>query len=263
MKKTLIALAVAASAVVSGSAMAWTANSAGNSVELSGTLTPVAKVTPWEVKTGDAVTNLNALVQKGQSSVTVNVNQAIPVLGIRTSSAEGFQGREGIAPQIDYKDAVDVNGFVEGLVTTVNLKVTNDKGEKIGSLRAPFFAAAERSYKTLDGSKGTFRSVNAPKNGTPFWGGVSKEGFSVQQGVIKTRVAALDSSILSNFSDFGGVFVSASFELDSRNPNYIFNAYYGSGIESGSTINITLDSPVVGDGEVVWNASLPVTVTYM
>lgn len=32
MKKTLIALAVAASAAVSGSAMAWTANGSGNSV---------------------------------------------------------------------------------------------------------------------------------------------------------------------------------------------------------------------------------------
>ena len=37
MKKTLIALAVATSAAVSGSAMAWTANGDGGSVSLSGT----------------------------------------------------------------------------------------------------------------------------------------------------------------------------------------------------------------------------------
>ncbi|HEI3186174.1 TPA: hypothetical protein SI321_005057, partial [Escherichia coli] len=55
MKKTLIALAVAASAAVSGSAMAWTANGTGGSVELGGTLNPVEKVTPWEVKVGDDV----------------------------------------------------------------------------------------------------------------------------------------------------------------------------------------------------------------
>ncbi|ENK8257946.1 hypothetical protein AB4C84_004676, partial [Escherichia coli] len=47
MKKTLIALAVAASAAVSGSAMAWTANGTGGSVDLGGTLTPVTKATPW------------------------------------------------------------------------------------------------------------------------------------------------------------------------------------------------------------------------
>ncbi|EGJ4498914.1 hypothetical protein INB87_004741, partial [Escherichia coli] len=70
MKKTLIALAVAASAAVSGSAMAWTANGTGNSVELGGTLTPVEKVSPWEVKTGDAVTGLDAPIQKGQKIVT-------------------------------------------------------------------------------------------------------------------------------------------------------------------------------------------------
>lgn len=37
MKKTLIALAVAASAVVSGSAMAWTGGGNGGSLELGGT----------------------------------------------------------------------------------------------------------------------------------------------------------------------------------------------------------------------------------
>ncbi|EJN2318881.1 hypothetical protein NPL52_004738, partial [Escherichia coli] len=78
MKKTLIALAVAASAAVSGSAMAWTANGTGGSVDLGGTLTPVEKVTPWEVKVGDAVTGLDAQIQKGQKVVDVAVNKAIP-----------------------------------------------------------------------------------------------------------------------------------------------------------------------------------------
>ncbi|EPA2893684.1 hypothetical protein ACQ1UY_000513 [Escherichia coli] len=126
MKKTLIALAVAASAVVSGSAMAagWEQNGTGTDVVLGGTLTPVAKVTPWEVKTGDAVTNLDAQVQKGQTSVTVSVNQAIPVLGIRTASTTPFQGKAGISPQIDYDGAVDVGGFSAG-VTTLTLNVTD------------------------------------------------------------------------------------------------------------------------------------------
>ena len=60
MKKTLIALAVAASAAVSGSAMAWTANGTGGSVDMGGTLIPEGKVTPWEVKVGDAVKGLDA-----------------------------------------------------------------------------------------------------------------------------------------------------------------------------------------------------------
>lgn len=52
MKKTLIVLAVTASVMTSGSAMAWTLNGSGGSVELGGTLTPAEKVTLWEVKTG-------------------------------------------------------------------------------------------------------------------------------------------------------------------------------------------------------------------
>ncbi|EOK2317588.1 hypothetical protein ACXAQL_004570 [Escherichia coli] len=69
MKKTFIALVVAASAAVSVSAMAagWEQNGSGGSVDMSGTLTPVEKVTPWEVKVGDAVTGLDAQIQKDQS----------------------------------------------------------------------------------------------------------------------------------------------------------------------------------------------------
>lgn len=101
MKKTLIALAVAASAAVSGSAMAWTANGTGNSVDLGGTLTPVEKVTPWEVKTGAAVTGLDAQVTQGQTMVDVAVKKAIPVLGIRTQEVgKSFPAQAGINPAI-------------------------------------------------------------------------------------------------------------------------------------------------------------------
>ncbi|HCN8216144.1 TPA: hypothetical protein N6448_004795, partial [Escherichia coli] len=73
MKKTLIALAVAASAVVSGSAMAWTANGDGGSVDLGGTLTPTDVMTPWEVKVGAAVNDLNAAIRKGDTKVDIPV----------------------------------------------------------------------------------------------------------------------------------------------------------------------------------------------
>ncbi|HAW5768676.1 TPA: hypothetical protein JL171_005359, partial [Escherichia coli] len=79
---------------------------------------------------GDAVTNLDAQVKKGQNSVTVNVNEAIPVLGIRNADVNGFTGREGIKPQISYNNAVDINGFSNG-VTTVTLSVQNVSGSAI------------------------------------------------------------------------------------------------------------------------------------
>lgn len=74
MKKTLIALTVAVSAVASGSAMAsdWVPDGSGDPVELGGgTLAPAAKVIPWEVEVGDAVTGLDAPIQKGQQNVSI------------------------------------------------------------------------------------------------------------------------------------------------------------------------------------------------
>ncbi|ENM7303529.1 hypothetical protein AB8N91_004958, partial [Escherichia coli] len=76
MKKTLIALAVATSAVVSGSAMAWTAGGNGGSVEIGGTLTPETVVLPWEVKTGSNIADLNAKIKKGQSEVDIVASKA-------------------------------------------------------------------------------------------------------------------------------------------------------------------------------------------
>lgn len=146
MKKTLIALAVAASAVVSGSAMAWTENGTGGAIDLWGILTPVEKVTPWEVKVGDAVSGLDAQIQKGQKEVSITVNKAIPVLGIRNADAHGFKGRKGeIHPQIDYDGAINLNGFSNG-VTTLTLNVTTADGNKLGTLSAPFSSAAVSSW---------------------------------------------------------------------------------------------------------------------
>ncbi|EDQ2680440.1 hypothetical protein ZX40_004606, partial [Salmonella enterica subsp. enterica serovar Thompson] len=44
--------------------------------------------------------------------------------------------------------------------------------------------------------------------------------------------------------------------------NQTFWATYGSGIESGKIITITLDNAATGDAPITWKASLPVTVTY-
>lgn len=105
MKKTLIALAVAASAAVSGSAMAWTANGSGGSVNLGGALTPVEKLTPWEVKVGAAVNGLNGSIQKGATTVEIPANQNIPVLAIRNNAV--FNGQSGIVPAINYGGAIN------------------------------------------------------------------------------------------------------------------------------------------------------------
>ncbi|EFU6057685.1 hypothetical protein HT425_005039 [Escherichia coli] len=260
MKKTLIALAVAASAAVSGSAMAWTANGTGNSVDLGGTLTPVEKVTPWEVKTGDAVTGLDAPIQKGQKIVTIDVNQAIPVLGIRTQTTDAFRGTDGISPQLDYDGAVDVDGFSAG-VTTLTLDVTDAGGAKIGNMTVPFSAAAARSYSTDNVTAVSNRNLYATTSGDAFFGGLGKSSSAIASDA-KAFVSAIDAAVVAKYQSWDISDVTGAL-TDNFTGDVFYGAFYGSGIEKGKNITITLDQAVTGDTQIQWKASLPITVTYM
>ena len=266
MKKTLIALAVAASAAVSGSAMAWTAGGSGGSVEIGGTLTPET-VLPWEVKTGSNVTGLDAKIKKGQSEVDIVASKAIPVLGIRVSHAKGFEGGPGLSPQINYSGAIQLDGFNRE-VTTLSLEVQNADGEKIGSLTAPFFAAAMRSYYKpgVIGADGQIehgqRGMVARKAGDAFYGGLNtKDITDIASNAYVTRVGALDSEIVANYTALTSAHSTSAAVANFNEPKVMFNAFYGSGIEKDQTIKITLDSPAESDA-ITWKASLPVVVSY-
>ncbi|WDB54786.1 hypothetical protein PS037_23445 (plasmid) [Escherichia albertii] len=257
MKKTLIALAVAASAAVSGSAMAWTANGTGGSIDLGGTLTPVEKVTPWEAKVGDAVTGLDALVQKGQKVVGIYVNKAIPVLGIRTQTAEAFQGQPGISPQIDFGNAVNVDAFKNGRAP-VTLEVKDAGNEKIGTLTTSMGASALISYKAK-----TYNGYNhryAESAGQAFFGGLPKNKSNTPDVNIAVDVFP---DVNANFTYQNAGYKGVDASIDFTNTQATYSAYYGAGIEQGKTINITLDQPASGDAPIQWKASLPVIVTYM
>lgn len=263
MKKTLIVLAVTASVMTSGSAMAWTPNGSGGSVELGGTLTPAEKVTLWEVKTGDTVTNLDAQIQKGQQNVDIVVKKAIPVLGIRNADENGFAGiaSGNIIPQITYENnAVDVNSFSNG-ITTLTLDVHNESGDKIGIMTTLFSAAA---YSSWDDGNNT-GSVQLMSSATgAYFGGLGKTTNAVRSSVesaynlIKslndeyTAKTPLGKILAGNISD-NEYFVD---EAD------MFKSAYGAGIEAGKTISIALDTPAEGSSSVKWKASLPITVTY-
>ncbi|MCZ8781175.1 hypothetical protein OM280_18560 [Escherichia albertii] len=255
MKKTLIALAVVASAVLSGSAMAWTANGTGNSLKLSGTLTPVAKVTPWEVKTGDAVNNLSVDIQRGQKVVDIAVNNAIPVLGIRTIATTPFQGKAGISPQIDYGAAVDVNAFKNGRAP-VTLEVKDGTNTKIGTLTTSMGASALVSVKGP--SRSGYRHSYSGKAGQGFFGGLPKDLANTLDSNIAVTVMP---EIAEHYTDQGVGYSTVGATTTFTDTTATYSGYYAAGIEQGQTI--TLDQAVTGDAQIQWNASLPVTVTYM
>lgn len=261
MKKTLIALAVAASAAVSGSAMAWETNGNGSNLELGGTLTPQVKVTPWEVQVGAPATNLDGFIQKNQRNVEIPVKNTIPVLGIRTQLQEAFAGKAGISPQIDYQNAVNIDGFKNGS-TELQLNVVDKTGgQKIGSMSVDFFAAAEVSQTTADHSNDYKFFPYASQSGDSFFGGLAKNSAGATTDVY-SKVRAIDPSFVENYltqgtAEYFNVFARTDFSA----PNAKYSGYYGSGILSGQKIKLTLDTPAADDA-IEWKASLPVTVSY-
>ncbi|ELO3149708.1 hypothetical protein QWS50_004468 [Escherichia coli] len=256
MKKALIALAVAASAAVSGSAMAWTANGTGGSVELGGTLTPAEKVTPWEVKTGDAVTGLDARIQKGQKAVDIAVNKAIPVLGIRNQTTDVFPGQAGISPQIDYGTAVNVEAFKNGRAP-VTLEVKDDTNARIGTLTTSLGASALVSVK---GAWSGYDHTYSETAGQGFFGGLPKNKDEAPDEDIASSVVP---EVADHFTNQGVERVPVSVTTEFANTEATYSGYYGAGIETGNTITITLDQASSGDAPIQWKASLPVIVSYM
>ena len=257
MKKNLITLTVAISATVSGSAMAWTPNGLGGSVELGGTLTPAAIVTPWEVYVGAAVNNLNANIKKGRSFADVAVSQAIPILGIRTINNKAFAGAEDCTPIIDYSGAVNLDGFVNG-VTTLTLDIKDSSGKKIGTMTAPFSAAGVISWKN-ESNNGRATGLWAA-DGSMFYGGLAKS-----QEKSSSQSELLAKSIISDIADHfdsQGYDISGASWSGTPMPGATYSGYYAGGITAGSSIKITLDTAVTGDDSINWKASLPVTVSY-
>ncbi|MEC9880291.1 fimbrial protein [Escherichia ruysiae] len=257
MKKTLIALAVAASAAVSGSAMAWTANGTGGSVDLGGTLTPADVITPWEVKVGAAVNSLDADIRKGDTKVSIPVKKAIPVLGIRTVEVgKTFQGQPGISPQISYGNAVDVNAFENGRVP-LTLEVKNAGDVKIGTLTSTFASGSEASWSNHD-SSGKF-NVFAAKPGDGFFGGLAKSADKISDSSWAIAASILDEFV-ANYNDQNAPLENNKTEDFTKN-SVKYSSFYGSGIQAGEEIKITLDQPAASDA-IAWKASLPVTVSY-
>ncbi|EKB2676917.1 hypothetical protein ONW92_004071 [Salmonella enterica] len=259
MKKTLIALAVAASAVVSGSAMAWTQGGNGGSLELGGTLNPPTKSTPWEVSVGANVSNLDARIEKGQNVVSVSHTSVIPVLGIR-NVANGFTGQPSIDPQIDYKGAVDASQFMADGKGQVYLDATvnDDKGNKIGTLKTVLRVAAQAN-NGVDSNV----MLYASSADSGFFGGLPQSAEGVlASGEAHAYAITLFPGIADTWSDNGTVYTpgdTGQFDFSSAATTY--HAYYASGIPQDANLIITLDQPAASD-VIQWRASLPIEVSY-
>lgn len=261
MKKTLIALAVAASAAVSGSAMAWTQGGVNGSVGIGGSLTPEVKVIPWVAQIGTSVNDLAGVIKQGSTTANVQVNTTIPVLGIRTASNAGFVGAEGLNPQISYGDAVDFAASVNG-VAPVTLKVKNagDQSE-IGTLQTNMTVSARIAW--VNGNRKETYNPYASQAGTVFFGGVGQTRNGVAMGdEDKNNAEILFPGVTENFVALNGYTdIGGWGNANVNNTSTSYNGYYASGIKAGSVINLSLNTPADVDA-INWTAQLPVTVSY-
>ncbi|WP_075843233.1 hypothetical protein [Escherichia coli] len=254
MKKTLIALTIAASAAASASAMAWVENGTGGSVDISGTITPDTITSPWEVKVGSALTGLNAQVSAGETALSLNIPADSLVLGIR-SKGGWINGGAGISPQIDYHGATG-STYTRG-VTDLTLAVKDaDSDQEIGSLTTKLTAGALGS--TITSTTSGYYAIGANQAGDGFYGGLGSAAGSALYGEPEVLAANVDSTIIENFEKAGsatGVYTVTFADTDAQ-----YNAFYVSALESANAVNIQLNNPVTTD--INWKASLPVTVTY-
>ncbi|HGG5774288.1 TPA: fimbrial protein, partial [Salmonella enterica subsp. enterica serovar Oranienburg] len=248
--------AALASTVFSGAAMAWTAGGTGGNIEIGGNIQVTPYSTPWEVLVGAPATNLDANITKGTKAVMIPVTKAIPVLGIRTVSGNPFDGAVGISPQINFHNAVRVELFERG-ITTVSLPVmdADNPTTQIGTMEAPFAAAAHAAN-----SGNRHYDMYAEQAPHAFFG-----GLPTNLTMVTNDSAALVNSILpaatANYNDMGATHYNGIDWSTFANTDTRYSAYYGSGIQAGNNIKLTLTNPAAND-VIKWKASMPVTVSY-
>ncbi|MGC6653033.1 hypothetical protein ACP0G4_25100 [Escherichia coli] len=284
MKKTLIALAVAASAV-SGSAIAalggWAEDQAGN-IEFGGTITRPAGEVKWLWAIGDgfdSFDNMTSDLIDGGKTLNISVNQDMPLLATKVKNpiTEQLSGT-GAIPKVTFSsfDSTPVNvNFIDASTGEMEIKVKNkDDGSVIGNISIPFEYGAGGSIKELNNNgKVNLYSVSTGGTGTLFEGLVkeniktSPTKASKWSGVTVDDVyAAMNSVDGTNYSGPGSVDDGSWINMaDLSNNNYTGNNrvryfVYGAGIPSGTNLSVKFDKPVTETTE--WQAPITVTVTY-
>lgn len=266
MKKTLIALTVAASAAVSGSAMAWNPvglGGNGGTFSMSGTLSKAEKTVPWAVEIGAPVTALDVTVKPDQKNVLILLEKDIPILGIHSGPA-GFIGDKGIAPQIDYNNATDVDYMDKGSLPA-QLNVTSSDGKKIGTLAFVMRVACQASEQKGEGDDKLDSSMlYASSKGKAFFGGVAKDEKGVwSDAAAYTWATHLFSSIADSWDTKIPYTAGDADETDFSNGNSIYRGYYASGLAKGIPMELVLDQTITSATPVPWKASLPIVISYM
>lgn len=280
MKKTLIALAVVASAV-SGVAHAWTTGDFTGTVDIGGRIDENNYRQKWEWKVGTGLNGFtNALkdLTENGTKLTITVQGDKPILLGKTTEAFSVpsSGGLGAIPQIAFADYKGDPVILENSAGETNaghaflvLPMKDATGADVGHVKvnASYAGAALGSKDTyanlfslyggsvekifngglpINVPRAELRSGVAAAARTELFGSLSRDDMTAQLQAI-VPAAAVD------VREYG---VSASTSMN----NQITSAAYALGIADGQTIVATFNNAVTESTQ--WNAPLTVNVTY-
>ncbi|EBD0851822.1 fimbrial protein [Salmonella enterica] len=287
MKKTLIALAVVASAT-SGLAHAWTNGNFNGTVNVGGNITAGNNNQNWAWAVGDGLdsfANVLADLTSGGTKLTITVNDNKPILKGKTVQAYTTTptGPAAAVPNIAFTDyegtsvaLTNPDGESNSGKAFLILPMKSADGTKIGSVKvnASYAGVFATGYPAGQTNVGTVYSLWANNSGHLFNGGLPtnvggselKSGTTAAQRTalfgslsmddMLQQIKALNSNITSlasrdNYSDSSN---------GQANNGVAASAAYVLGIAAGQTIEATFDQAVTAATQ--WAAPLNIAVSY-
>ncbi|EPA9819271.1 hypothetical protein [Escherichia coli] len=283
MKKTLIALAVTVSAVMSDSAMAalggWSENTPEN-IEFGGIITVPSDVKwLWAVGEGfNSFTSLTSQLLEEGRKLNLPITQDMPLLAAKMKKA-ATDSIIGVIPTVTFSsyDSTPVSvTFTDASHASMTVKVKDiTSGSEIGNITIPFEYGASASANMLDGTDNgvveadSFMSGGA---GTMFTGIVKPNTVIPSSAALKWNGLTVND-IYSAIKEVGGDKITTVGSVSSNfvnmsnisYSNYVGTNYaryfsYGAGITSGSELTLAFNSPVTTRTQ--WQAPLTITVSY-
>ncbi|MCN2058134.1 fimbrial protein [Escherichia coli] len=275
MKKTMIALALAASAV-SGMAHAWTTGDFNGSFDINGTITADEYKEKWEWMTGEGLSFEHTIkdMTDNQTKLTITQSKATPILLGHTKEAFSAPAvGVGAIPLISFSDydgkTVNLQSADEATKGYFDLPMKDAEGTKLGNVKVNVTVAGVLSRSNTDEGKVIIHSVEGSENTNIYYGGLVSS-------VAATGSAA--SSIASKFGNYNhtdllGQILKVLPEVNNGQKNYgkiktdmvqpgnnVSASSYSLGIDQGQAIEATFTNPVTKTTQ--WIAPLNVAVTY-
>ena len=267
MKKTLIALAVAAGATmsVSGVANAFTSAFPGGDISLGGTISTPVQGALYEGKVG-SLTGLDSNIPVGDTTVSIVAPANAGLLALRSVQGGFNSAASDKIANITFNgktliQAAPGRSFSNGAIN-MTLDVQDANGNKIGGITFPMQVAAVSAIVDNADSSVVGTSLYAYDNSRTYYGALPQQA----SGAVSSYSDALSimNGLFSDISDYLPQVTSEASAPDGKDfsaTGKVFNTAYAAGIVAGNTITLTLDNPATA-GDVSWTASMPVVVSY-